>query len=112
MPAKLFTFSNRGGANNETKIHPTQKPCEVLDFIIKTYLKKGDTIIDTHSGSNSLAVSVMKANMLSDMDLKLTSIEIDEKYYKDSVNRIDAFVRECSPAEKEGVTTDGQYKLI
>jgi len=61
MPAKVFRYSihqvmadrkREGG-----KIHPTQKPIKLYDWLLKTYAKEGDKILDTHLGSGSSAIA-------------------------------------------------------
>ena len=60
-PAKMYRISNTGGANAETKIHPTQKPVELYDNIYRDFTTEGMTIIDTHLGSGSNRISADKA---------------------------------------------------
>jgi len=83
-PAKLFTFSNRGGANEEIKIHPTQKPVDLYEWILKSYAKQGNTILDTHAGSFSNAIACLE------MGFTGTFIEIDDQYFKDGCERVQA----------------------
>ena len=52
-PAKVYRISNTGGANRETKIHPTQKPVLLYDKIYKDFVTAGMNILDTHVGSGS-----------------------------------------------------------
>lgn len=55
-PAAIFRYRNTGGT--ETKhIHPTQKPVELYAWLIKTFAKEGDSIIDTHLGSGSSRIA-------------------------------------------------------
>ena len=77
-PAKMF--ENIG---NEQRIHPTQKPVALYRWLLQNYAKPGDKIIDTHSGSGSLAC----ACHLEKFDF--LAIEKDEDYYKASVERLD-----------------------
>lgn len=77
-PAKLFTYSNRGGANEEVKIHPTQKPIYLYDYCLKYFAKPGDTILDTHLGSGTNRISCYKNGF------DFVGIEIDSQYYEDS----------------------------
>ena len=68
-------------SNEERKIHPTQKPVALYRWLLQNYAKTGDKIIDTHSGSGSLAC----ACLLEKFDF--LAIEKDEDYYNDSVKR-------------------------
>ena len=52
-PSKLFAFDNR----TKGKIHPTQKPKELYDYLLMQFGNKGDKIIDTHLGSGSIMLS-------------------------------------------------------
>jgi site-specific DNA-methyltransferase (adenine-specific) len=80
-PAKLFTYSNTGGANREKKIHPTQKPVYLYDYCLKYFAKQGYKILDTHLGSGSSRISCYKAK------LDFTGIEIDQQYFNESEKR-------------------------
>lgn len=80
-PAKLFAYSNTGGANAESKIHPTQKPVKVYKYLIDQFAKPGDKILDTHLGSGSIAIAC------HDYGFDLTACEIDLDYYNAAVKR-------------------------
>lgn len=56
-PAKMFRYSNTGGANSETKIHPTQKPIKLYDYLYHNFAEPGQKILDTHLGSGSNRIS-------------------------------------------------------
>jgi site-specific DNA-methyltransferase (adenine-specific) len=57
MPAKLIRLSSRGGANEEEKIHPTQKPVQLYTWTLSKLAKPGFRIIDTHVGSASSLIA-------------------------------------------------------
>jgi site-specific DNA-methyltransferase (adenine-specific) len=61
--------------DKEIRIHPTQKPVALYDWIFKMYATEGMKIIDTHLGSGSSRISADKAK------LDFTGIEIDKEYY-------------------------------
>jgi len=63
--ARLFRFDNRTGE----KIHPTQKPVELYKWLLVKYAKRGDKILDTHSGSGSICIAC------HDYGFELTAIE-------------------------------------
>ena len=76
-PAKLFQYCNAGGQRDgEVKIHPTQKPIALYDYIYKTFAKPGDKIFDSHMGSQASRISAWKAG------LDYYGCEISEMYYK------------------------------
>lgn len=74
--------------NKEERIHPTQKPVDLYDWIFKKYANQNDKILDTHFGSGSIALAVDKANRLDKMNLHLTACEIDKDYIDAAVIRI------------------------
>ena len=79
-PKNLLEFSN---ANQNDKIHPTQKPVALLEYLIKTYSNEGDLILDNCSGSGTTAVACHNLNR------RFICIEKDEDYYKASVERLE-----------------------
>jgi site-specific DNA-methyltransferase (adenine-specific) len=81
-PSKIFEYTIHKH-NQVEKIHETQKPVALYQWILNNYAKPNDKIIDTHSGSGSLAC----ACHLEKFDF--LAIEKDEDYYKSSVERLD-----------------------
>ena len=75
-PAKLVTISNRGGQIDKVNWHPTCKPTGLYQYLLKTFGKPGDKIIDTHLGSGSCRIAAYK------MGFDFTGCEISENYYK------------------------------
>ena len=67
---------------NERKKHTTQKPIELLKWILKYYSKEGDTILDPTMGSGTTLIACKQMNR------KYIGIEKDEKIYKDAVDRL------------------------
>jgi DNA modification methylase len=53
-PTSIKTFSN---SNQKTKVHPTQKPVALLEYLIKTYTNENDTVLDFTMGSGSTGVA-------------------------------------------------------
>lgn len=76
------------------KIHPTQKPIELYDWIIRNYAQPNQKIIDTHFGSGSIALAVDKANRLDKMNLHLTACEIDKEYIDKAIKRISESIKQ------------------
>ena len=80
--------------NENGKIHPTQKPIDLYDWIIKKYAEPNSKILDTHLGSGSIAIAVEKANRLDKMNLQFVGIEIDKEYFENAINRIEQYCRQ------------------
>ena len=87
-PAKIYRLSV---IKEKNKIHTTQKPIALYDWIIKNYAKPGDKILDTHLGSGSIAIAIEKANRINGMGLQFTGIELDEEYYNAALQRFKIF---------------------
>jgi len=85
---KLLSRSENG------KIHPTQKPVGLYDWVIKKYAEPNQKILDTHLGSGSIAIAVEKANRLDKMNLQFVGIEIDKEYYEKALKRIEQYCRQ------------------
>jgi site-specific DNA-methyltransferase (adenine-specific) len=65
----------------EIKIHPTQKPVALYQWLLKNYAKPGDKILDTHLGSGSSAIAA------DIMGFDFTGYEIDRDYYEAALER-------------------------
>lgn len=81
-PAKLFRFDNRLGG----KIHPTQKPVELYSYLLNTFAKDGDKILDTHLGSGSSRIAAYK------LGFDFYGCEVDAGFFASMDER---FKREC-----------------
>lgn len=89
---EMFTYTWSGMLqqnmkDKEIKIHPTQKPVDLYDWLIRNYSKKDFKIIDTHLGSGSIALAIDKANKLDNMNLEFVGIELDKEYFNAAINR-------------------------
>ena len=67
---------------DKEKLHPTQKPVDLLEYLIKTYTNEGEIVLDNCMGSGSTGVACLNANR------KFIGIELDENYYNIACNRI------------------------
>lgn len=76
--------------NKEQRIHPTQKPVALYEWLIKNYAKENDKILDTHLGSGSSRIAASKAN------LPFMGFELDEDYFMVSVKRFEQYVAQKS----------------
>ena len=87
-PTKVFRFSKIDAYVNElkktkdTKIHPTQKPVKLYEWLLHNYAKKGYKILDTHLGSGSIAIAC------HNLGYNLTACEIDKDYFNLAIQRI------------------------
>ena len=70
--------------NNDSKekIHPTQKPVELFEYLIRTYTNEGMTVLDNCIGSGTTAIAAARTNR------KFIGIENDEKYHRAAVERL------------------------
>ena len=68
--------------NKESRIHPTQKPVKLYEWIYSNYAKPGQTILDTHGGSMSSVIAALN------MGFEITCIEKDEDYFNAAVERV------------------------
>ena len=85
-------------ASIKDRMHPTQKPIPLYDWILNKYAKEGDLILDTHFGSGSIALAVDKANRLDKMNLHLTACEIDKEYIDKAIKRISESIKQGTPS--------------
>lgn len=70
----------------QDQIHPTQKPCELLEWLIKSYSDEGDTVLDNASGSSISAIACIKTKR------NWIMIEKEKKYYDLSLKKIQEFL--------------------
>ena len=88
-PKNLLTFNNRvGELNNLNRLHPTQKPIALLEYLIKTYTKENEIVLDFTMGSGSTGVACVNTNR------DFIGIELDDKYFSIAKDRIEAAQKE------------------
>ena len=78
-PAQLYRLDNRTGG----KIHPTQKPVKLYEWLLIKYAEKGYKILDTHLGSASSAIA---ADILG---FDFVGTELNEEYFRAAKQRVD-----------------------
>ncbi len=61
--------------NQKDRIHPTQKPVKLYEWLLMNYAKPNDKILDTHFGSGSIAIAC------HNLGFELTACELDTEYY-------------------------------
>jgi site-specific DNA-methyltransferase (adenine-specific) len=86
--------------------HPTQKPAALYRWLLANYAKPGDTILDTHLGSGSIAIACHYAGY------HLTACELDADYYKAACERIDRETRQQTLFTETSQPTETQTELI
>ena len=90
--AKQFDFRYYGNLQGNTsaddKIHPTQKPAALYQWLLTNYAEPNQKILDTHLGSGSIAIAVDSVNKIEKMNLTLTACELDKEYYQTATQRI------------------------
>ena len=80
-PSKALRLS-RVEAYSKGKIHPTQKPVKLYEWLLMNYAKQGDKILDTHLGSGSIAIAC------HNLGFDLTACELDTEYYNNALKRL------------------------
>lgn len=80
-PESILEFNSVPNAGGN-KLHPTQKPVPLCEYLIKTYTQENDLVLDNCFGSGSTLVAAKNLNR------QFIGIEKDEEYYKIACNRI------------------------
>ena len=78
-PSKSKTYSE----DVDLRVHPTQKPIRLLEYLIETYSNQGDTVLDNCMGSGSTGVACKNLNR------NFIGIELDENYFNIAKERIE-----------------------
>lgn len=82
-PKNEIVISSRANECNPLKrLHPTQKPVELLEYLIKTYTNEDDLVLDFTMGSGSTGEACIKTKR------KFIGIELDENYFKIAKDRL------------------------
>jgi site-specific DNA-methyltransferase (adenine-specific) len=79
LPNCLIEFNR-----DSKRVHPTQKPVALLEYLIKTYTNEGDTVLDPTMGSGSTGVAC------KNLGRKFIGIEMDAGYFAIAKRRIDS----------------------
>ncbi len=81
VPAKIYAKRSQ----DLNRIHPTQKPTALYDWLLMNYAKDGDLILDTHLGSGSSRIACFKGGF------NFVGFEIDQEYYEKQEKRFKDF---------------------
>lgn len=72
----------------DERLHPTQKPVELIEYLIRTYSNEGDIILDNCIGSGTTAVAAMNTNR------NFIGFELDKDYFDIANKRIEKSITE------------------
>ena len=85
--ARQFNYRYYGNLEGDSsaseKVHPTQKPIALYEWLLNNYAEKGDKILDTHVGSASSLIACYN------LGFDYVGFELDEDYYKSAMKRIE-----------------------
>jgi DNA modification methylase len=85
-PNNILKYNGLSGIKN--KLHPTQKPVPLLEYLIKTYTNEGELLLDNCIGSGSTCIAAINTNR------KFIGIEKEEKYFNIAKERINNHIKE------------------
>ncbi len=77
-PKSIIKISNQ---NRNNKLHPTEKPIDLMEWLIKTYTNEGDMVLDNTMGSGTTILAAIKNNRIG------IGIEKEKQYYDVAVRR-------------------------
>jgi site-specific DNA-methyltransferase (adenine-specific) len=81
-PLNVLHYKPVFNTKNHPRLHPTQKPIDLLEYLVKTYTNENEIVLDNCMGSGSTGVACINTNR------KFIGIELDEKYYKIAEERL------------------------
>ena len=87
-PNTILNFAQKW--RRQDQLHPTQKPIELLEYLVKTYTNEGDTVLDNTMGSGTTGVACKQLNR------SFVGIEMDDKYFDIASKRINEAQRSVS----------------
>lgn len=100
--AKKFSLSPL----QDDRIHPTQKPVKLYEWLLATYVKPGQTVLDTHLGSGSHAIATNRVG------IKLTACEVNAGYFAKACDRIRLDLQQVSLFAPEPAAKPVQESLL
>lgn len=83
FPTSIISISKPKASAATNQLHPTQKPIELLEYLIKTYTNEGDIVLDNCMGSGSTGVAACNTNR------NFIGIELDDNYFQIAKERIE-----------------------
>lgn len=90
--------------NRERGLHPTQKPVELMEYLVKTYTNEGSLVLDNAMGSGTTGVAAVRLNR------GFVGIEIEERYFDIACSRIEKAVAEtdADAQRDDGLLSGGE----
>ena len=86
-PTNLISFNRKSKECHPSKIiHPTQKPVELLEYLINTYSNEGEIILDNCMGVASTGIACINTGR------QFIGIELDDTYFESGLNRVNVFI--------------------
>ena len=99
-PTNLIKFSSvKGECNNLKRLHPTQKPVELCEWLIKTYSNEGELVLDNCMGSGTTAIACINTNR------NYIGFELNKEYYEIAKNRINKHIIDNNLQDKYSLIT-------
>jgi len=89
-PAKAFRMARCEAYVGINKIHPTQKPVKLYEWLLRNYAEPNQRILDTHLGSGSSAIAAHYYGC------EFVGCELDEDYYNAACERFDMATRQAA----------------
>ena len=80
-PTTILDFPQQW--RRQDQIHPTQKPVELMEFLVKSFTREGETVLDFTMGSGSTGVACLNTNR------RFIGIEMNEEYFNIAKDRIE-----------------------
>lgn len=87
-PTSIIEISN---ANRKDKLHPTEKPLELFEYLIETYSNENDIVLDNTAGSGTTAIACLNTNR------QFIVMEKEESYYNIILKRVADFNKNFEP---------------
>lgn len=95
-PTHLLEYANEA-RNGRNRLHPTQKPVALLEYLVKTYTKPGEVVMDNCMGSGSTGVACVNS------ERRFIGMEKEQKYYEIAKQRINDAVFSLHKLTESGV---------
>jgi len=85
-PTSLLKFNkDKAECNGLNRVHPTQKPIELMEYLIKTYTNENEIVLDNTMGSGTTGLACLKTNR------QFIGIEKEKQYYDVAVRRLSSY---------------------